>query len=148
MKRHIVALAVILLFSFLAAGCSSPTTSPPSTPGTSTPAPKPAPKAAELEIEVKSTSYQYGMFKVTGVVTNVGNASTFSPELTLTVWDSSGKVVLAKDPCWPAGTFLEDMAAGASAGFEAFAMPTGEPGSITWKITAEDVKYTVKYPDK
>jgi len=150
----ISALIVLVLVGYFAYQClgtpskstivstPTPTHSPPAVTY-STPSSKPG----RLQLDVQSAKYQYGFLEVHGVVTNTGGFAIYSPQITIQVWDETGKIKLAEEPAWPAGTFLKYMQPGEQAAIDFYVSVGSEPKTVKYKFLTNDVIYfDVNFP--
>jgi hypothetical protein len=140
-------LIIIIGFASIMQSCgalSSSTTAPSSNPPATTTQPPVVVKT--LSLKVTKSTYEYGYLKLTGVLTNTCNASIFSPTVKLQIWGKDGSVLLGSDSAWPVGGMLEDFPPGSSSAIDFFTSVSGEPGSITYRLSCEDANLTVTYP--
>ncbi|MHB0885512.1 MAG: hypothetical protein ACYC41_06460 [Bacillota bacterium] len=99
-----------------------------------------------LILKVTKSSYEYGYLEVVGIATNGGREDLFSPEIKLTVTDTSDKVTLADESAWPAGYMLRSFPVGQSAAFQFITSVPGEPTYIHYRVFSADIEYKVTYP--
>ena len=144
----LIVLALVGYFTYQCVGAptkvSVPTLSPsPPAITYSTPTSKPG----RLQLDVQSVKYQYGFLEVHGVVTNTGGFAIYSPQIIIQVWDETGKIKLAEEPAWPAGTLLKYMQPGEQAAIDFYVSVGSEPRTIKYKFLTNDVIYfDVNFP--
>jgi len=130
---------------------TAPSTQPPTQPSTRVPVTtysKESYSPESLKLTVQSAKYGYGYLEVHAIATNIGDGPIYSPTIILTIYDESGKVVLAQDRAWPAGTFLSYMQSGDSAAVDFIALVGGNIEHVRYRLTSDIQIFNVEYPQK
>ena len=138
-----IGFGLIVIVSFMQS-CVPISSTPSSNPPATTTQPPVIVKT--LSLKVTKSTYEYGYLKLTGVLTNTCSASIFSPTVKLQIWGKDGSVLLGSDSAWPVGGMLEDFPPGSSSAIDFITSVSGEPGSITYRLSCEDANLTVTYP--
>jgi len=137
-------LIIIIGFASIMQSCVPISSTPSSNPPATTTQPPIVVKT--LSLKVSKSTYEYGYLKLTGVLTNTCSASIFSPTVKLQIYGKDGSVLLGSDSAWPVGGLLEDFPPGSSSAIDFITSVSGEPGSITYRLSCEDANLAVTYP--
>ena len=151
-KGAIIVFIVVFLFFFiiivsLLRSCASSFSAPPTTaPGTTT---QPPVVVKTLSLKVTEVTYdEFGYLAITGVLTNTGHESIFSPTIKLKIWNSDESVLLASDMSWAAGTMFENFLPGKSTAISFFTSVSGKPQHVKWLLSCEDADLTIVHTEK
>jgi hypothetical protein len=140
-------LVIIIGFVSFMQSCAPISSTPSSNPPATTTQPPVVVKTLSLKV-TKATYNEFGYLEITGVLTNTCTVSIFSPTIKLEVYSSDGKVLLADDSAWAAGTMLEDFLPGSSAAIDFYTSVSGQPKNIKWLLSCKDANLTIVHAEK